>query len=121
MVPYYELFWNPESLWLLRTNGQYLPVSRLYFEAKGKNKIGSTQKGIGPTYIDKTARNGLRVGDINSASFREKYEELVAKHKLQMSLYNFSYNLPGAESKWFESIEFMKKFKHIDTEFFIND
>ena len=70
-----------------------LPTHRLLDAAseasKGKNKIGSTLKGIGPTYMDKTGRNGLRIGDIETNEFRDKYEALVEKHKQLLSFFNF--------------------------------
>lgn len=74
--------------------------------AKGKNKIGSTLKGIGPTYMDKTGRNGLRIGDIETNEFKEKYDTLVEKHKQILSFYNYEYNLQELEPIWFEAIEF---------------
>ena len=74
-----------------------LPTHKLIDEAsetsKGKLKIGSTLKGIGPTYMDKTGRNGLRVGDITSINFSDKYELLIKKHKKILSNYNFNYDL----------------------------
>lgn len=88
--------------------------------AKGKTKIGSTLKGIGPTYMDKTGRNGLRVGDIISDNFMEKYNALLEKHKELLQIYNFEYNLEDFTQGWFEGIELMKEFKLIDSEIFIN-
>ena len=61
--------------------------------AKGKTKIGSTLKGIGPTYMDKTGRNGLRIGDIINPGFKEKYDFLTSKHKDLLKQYNFDYDL----------------------------
>ncbi|MBN1950945.1 MAG: adenylosuccinate synthase [Bacteroidales bacterium] len=89
-------------------------------KAKGKTKIGSTLKGIGPTYMDKTGRNGLRVGDILSDSFREKYNALTDKHKQLLELYDFDYDLNEYEAGWFEGIESLKQFKIIDSEILIN-
>jgi adenylosuccinate synthase len=88
--------------------------------AKGKEKIGSTLKGIGPTYMDKTGRNGLRVGDIASANFKEKYQALVNKHKQLLQAYDFQYNLHETEPQWFECIEQMKELKTIDSEYYVN-
>lgn len=88
--------------------------------AKGKTKIGSTLKGIGPTYMDKTGRNGLRIGDILSPDFKEKYNILLQKHKELLKLYNFEYKLEDFEKGWFEGIEEIKKYKIIDSEHFIN-
>ena len=89
-------------------------------KAKGKNKIGSTLKGIGPTYMDKTGRNGLRVGDVSSINFEEKYNKLKNKHIELLKFYDFEYNLEELESKWFESLNTLKKFKHIDSEHYIH-
>jgi adenylosuccinate synthase len=90
-------------------------------KAKGKNKIGSTLKGIGPTYMDKTGRNGLRVGDVNSSNFNEKYEKLKNKHIELLKFYDFEYNLEELESIWFKSLDTLKKFKHIDSEHYIHE
>ena len=90
-------------------------------KAKGKNKIGSTLKGIGPTYMDKTGRNGLRVGDVNSSSFNEKYEKLKNKHIELLKFYDYEYNLEELESIWFKSLDTLKKFKHIDSEHYIHE
>lgn len=89
--------------------------------AKGKAKIGSTLKGISPTYTDKISRNGLRVGDILSPDFKEKYNKLVEKHKIQLSNFDFDYNLEEFEKGWFEGIELIKTFKIIDSEIYINN
>lgn len=102
-----------------------LPTHRLLDAAneasKGKNKIGSTLKGIGPTYMDKTGRNGLRVGDIETNEFREKYNALVEKHKQLLAFHNYEYNLAELEPAWFEAIEFLKQLQFIDTEHYINN
>jgi adenylosuccinate synthase len=90
--------------------------------AKGKNKIGSTLKGIGPTYMDKTGRNGLRVGDILSKNFEQKYKALVDKHKNILSHYKeFSYELDELERSWFEGIETMKTLEFVDSEIYIDE
>jgi adenylosuccinate synthase len=88
--------------------------------AKGKTKIGSTLRGIGPTYMDKTGRNGLRAGDIISNSFREKYDFLTKKHQDLLKPYNFDYDLREYEQGWFEGIETIKKFELIDSAYLIN-
>jgi len=88
--------------------------------AKGLTKIGSTLKGIGPTYMDKTGRNGLRAGDIISPSFTEKYHFLKKKHKDLLTIYNFPYDIEGQEKEWFEGIEEIRKFGIIDSEIYIN-
>ncbi len=89
-------------------------------KAKGKTKIGSTLKGIGPTYMDKTGRNGLRVGDVINPEFKEKYDFLTNKHKDLIKLYDFDYNLEEYEENWFKGIEIIKKFKLIESEHEIN-
>jgi adenylosuccinate synthase len=102
-----------------------LPTHRLLDAAseaaKGKNKIGSTLKGIGPTYMDKTGRNGLRVGDIETDEFRDKYNSLVEKHKQLLSFHQYEYNLAELEPVWFEAIESLKKLKFVDTEHYLNE
>lgn len=89
--------------------------------AKGKAKIGSTLKGIGPTYMDKTGRNGLRVGDITSGNFKEKYEALKTKHLGLLKLYPaIDFDLAGEEAQWFESLETLKALPFVDGEYYIN-
>jgi adenylosuccinate synthase len=88
---------------------------------KGKTKIGSTLKGIGPTYMDKTGRNGLRVGDILNPNFIEKYNFLKQKHIDILKNYDFEYNISDYEKEWFEGIECIKSFQIIDSEIFINN
>ncbi len=101
-----------------------LPTHRILDAAseasKGKTKIGSTLKGIGPTYMDKTGRNGLRVGDVIS-NFDEKYNELKKKHQQLLSMYDFEYNIEEFEKGLQEGIECIKKFKLIDSEHQINE
>lgn len=90
-------------------------------QAKGKNKIGSTLKGIGPTYMDKTGRNGLRVGDIHSPNFKEKYAALVEKHVGILKHHNdFTYDLASLEKPWFEAIEVLKQLTAVDSEHYLN-
>jgi adenylosuccinate synthase len=90
-------------------------------QAKGKNKIGSTLKGIGPTYMDKTGRNGLRVGDIHSPNFKEKYDALVEKHEGILKHHNdFTYDLTSLEKPWFEAIEVLKQLTAVDSEHYLN-
>ncbi|MBN1145055.1 MAG: adenylosuccinate synthase [Bacteroidales bacterium] len=88
--------------------------------SKGITKIGSTLKGIGPTYMDKTGRNGLRVGDIIQPDFREKYAHLKQKHIDLLRLYNFEYNIEEHEEQWFAGIEEIKRYKLVDSEYEIN-
>lgn len=90
--------------------------------AKGKDKIGSTLKGIGPTYMDKTGRNGLRVGDIFSPNFETKYNALVNKHKDMLKRYpDFEYDLSELEGPWLQAISELKELTAIDSEQFLND
>jgi len=90
--------------------------------AKGKAKIGSTLKGIGPTYMDKTGRNGLRVGDILLPNFKEKYEALKAKHLgIIRSMPPIEFDLEGEEAKWFECLRILRELQHVDSEYYIND
>ncbi len=89
--------------------------------AKGNSKIGSTLKGIGPTYMDKTGRNGLRVGDILLPNFRERYNFLKNKHKEILRLYNYESNIEQHETEWFEGIELMREYQIIDSEYEINE
>lgn len=87
---------------------------------KGTSKIGSTLKGIGPTYMDKTGRNGLRIGDIFLDTFKNKYETLVAKHKELVRFYNFEYDITNAEKEWFAAIVEIKQLEIIDSEIYLN-
>lgn len=89
--------------------------------AKGKNKIGSTLKGIGPTYMDKTGRNGLRIGDIFEADFQDKYTALVEKHTNILKHHNLNYDLSELEIPFFEGIETIKELTAIDSEHYLNN
>lgn len=101
-----------------------LPTHRLldacYEAAKGNDKIGTTGKGIGPTYTDKVSRNGLRVGDILN-NFEEKYKIATDRHKKILEQHSFVYELEELEKAWFEGIECIKQFELIDSEHFVND
>jgi adenylosuccinate synthase len=88
--------------------------------AKGKTKIGSTLKGIGPTYMDKTGRNGLRVGDIESPDFLEKYKFLTNKHLQILKQYDFEFALAEYEEGWMEGIETINSFELVNGEYLIN-
>ena len=88
--------------------------------AKGKSKIGSTLKGIGPTYMDKTGRNGLRIGDILSPEFKNKYEALKQKHFGLLSQYDFKFDITDYEKQWMKAVEEMKRFAFIDSEVYVN-
>jgi adenylosuccinate synthase len=108
-----------KNLWISKKAHLILPTHRILDAAseaaKGKSKIGSTLKGIGPTYMDKTGRNGLRVGDID-LNFKKKYEALKAKHMQLLKQYDFEYKL-DEEEKFFEAIELIRKFTRVDTEY----
>ena len=89
---------------------------------KGKSKIGSTLKGIGPTYMDKTGRNGLRVGDVEMPGFREQYESLKTKHLELLKIYPpVPFDLAGEEAAWFESLDTLRSLPLVDGEYYIND
>jgi adenylosuccinate synthase len=90
-------------------------------QAKGLKKIGSTLKGIGPTYMDKTGRNGLRVGDLFSPKFQSKYEELKEKHLSLLNHYEgFTYDLTEMEDEWFKQIERLKALTCIESDHYLN-
>ena len=115
-----------ERLLISRKAHLILPTHRLLDAAneqdKGKNKIGSTLRGIGPTYMDKTGRNGLRVGDIFLPDFQDRYDRLVAKHERLLGNFpGFSYDLAEHEPAWFEAIEKLRSMQVIDSEQWIND
>ena len=101
-----------------------LPTHRLldaaYEKAKGDAKIGSTLKGIGPTYTDKISRQGLRVGDMIAPDFSAKYNALVDRHKAILDVYKFEYDLAAAEKEFFEAVAFMKEFHLVDSEYSVN-
>lgn len=113
-----------ERIYISKKAHLILPTHRIIDaaseQAKGSSKIGSTLKGIGPTYMDKTGRNGLRVGDILTQDFSERYNTLKNKHILFLKQFNYSYNPSENEELWFEAIEFLKTFKLIDGEYCIN-
>lgn len=89
--------------------------------AKGKLKIGSTLKGIGPTYMDKTGRNGLRVGDTIAPDFKERFISLKNKHIAFLKQYDFDYNADQNENEWLQAVDYMRGFKLIEGEYEIND
>jgi adenylosuccinate synthase len=101
-----------------------LPTHRMLDAAseaeKGKAKIGSTLKGIGPTYMDKTGRNGLRVGDILEPEFLEKYNALVEKHTKMLANYNFQYDIVDLEKEWMSGVEVLRSLNIIDSEHYLN-
>ncbi len=89
-------------------------------KAKGKEKIGSTLKGIGPTYMDKTGRNGLRIGDLTDKDFKGKYNRLKNKHLKLLDFYDFEYELEKLENEWFSCLNTLLNFQHIDSEHYLN-
>ena len=90
-------------------------------KAKGDAKIGSTLKGIGPTYSDKVARQGLRLGDVLSPNFRKKYDDLLTKHKQILDFYEYPADLQEAENEFFAALEFIKGFQLVDSEYVIQN
>lgn len=114
-----------KSLRISRKSHLILPTHRLLDAAseiaKGKAKIGSTLKGIGPTYMDKTGRNGIRVGDLELEHWKEKYRALANKHERMIAFYkvDLQYNLVELETEFFKAIETLKELTFIDSEEYI--
>jgi len=102
-----------------------LPSHRIldaaYESHKGNSRIGSTLKGIGPAYTDKTGRNGLRVGDIMREDFRQIYDDHLQNHLKILNSYDFKFDLNKYENGWFEGIEMLKKFPLENTEYLVNE
>ncbi len=113
------------KLFISRKAHLILPTHRLLDAAseasKGKAKIGSTLKGIGPTYMDKTGRNGMRVGDLEFDNWKEKYRTLADKHEAMIGFYDvdIQYDLEELEAEFLEGVNELKKLKFIDSEEFI--
>jgi adenylosuccinate synthase len=114
-----------QSLYISERTHLILPTHRALDRAseaaKGHEKIGSTLKGISPAYMDKTGRNGLRVGDILSGDFRNKYHTLRKKHEQLLQNFSFEEDISADEEAFFESIEFLKTLKIVNGEYFINE
>ncbi|MGM0634970.1 MAG: adenylosuccinate synthase [Bacteroidota bacterium] len=116
----------PSKLFISRKAHLILPTHRLLDAAsetaKGKAKIGSTLKGIGPTYMDKTGRNGIRVGDLELADWKTKYRNLADKHQAMIDFYNVDvqYNLAEMETEFFEAVEALKELPFVDSEEYLN-
>ncbi|CDF78484.1 adenylosuccinate synthetase [Formosa agariphila KMM 3901] len=114
-----------KSLLISRKAHIILPTHRLLDAAseasKGKAKIGSTLKGIGPTYMDKTGRNGMRVGDLELSDWKERYRALADKHEAMIGFYNveIQYNLAELETEFFEAVKVLKSLKFIDSEEYV--
>ncbi len=115
-----------KSLLISRKAHIILPTHRLLDAAseasKGKAKIGSTLKGIGPTYMDKTGRNGIRIGDIELPNWKEKYRALANKHEAMIAFYkvDIQYNLEELETEFFKAIDVLKSLKFIDSEEYLH-
>ena len=115
-----------KNLLISRKAHLILPTHRLLDAAseasKGKAKIGSTLKGIGPTYMDKTGRNGIRVGDLEMEDWKEKYRHLADKHEAMIRFYDVDvqYNLGELESEFFAAIETLKSLQFIDSEEYLH-
>ncbi|WP_304064683.1 adenylosuccinate synthase [Pedobacter glucosidilyticus] len=114
-----------KNLFIGRKAHLILPTHQLLDAASekkmGDGKIGSTLKGIGPTYMDKTGRNGLRIGDIGLPDFKERYQKLVEKHKSILAHYGEVEDFSEKEAAFFEAIELIKKFPFVDSEHLVND
>ena len=114
-----------KNLLISRKAHLILPTHRLLDAAseasKGKAKIGSTLKGIGPTYMDKTGRNGIRVGDLELSDWKEKYRNLANKHEAMIDFYNVDvqYELGELENEFFRAVEVLKSLQFIDSEEYI--
>lgn len=114
-----------KNLYISERTHLILPTHRALDKAseqsKGNEKIGSTLKGIGPAYMDKTGRNGLRVGDLLDKSFTTQYIKLRLKHQKLLDGMNFHEDISAWEEEFFEALEFMRQFKIVNGEYFIND
>lgn len=114
-----------KNLYISERTHLILPTHRALDKAselsKGNDKIGSTLKGIGPAYMDKTGRNGLRVGDLLDKSFTTQYIKLRLKHQKMLDSLNFNEDISAWEEEFFDAIEFMRQFKIVNGEYFIND
>lgn len=102
-----------------------LPTHRIldaaYEAAKGSARIGTTGKGIGPTYTDKVSRNGMRVGDVLSADFEKIYARAKARHEKILRSLACEYDITELEQKWFAAVEYLRRFNIIDSEYFVNE
>lgn len=113
-----------ERLKIAKRTQLILPTHRILDAADetalGKGKIGSTLKGIGPAYSDKTGRNGVRVGDLLGADFKDKFNTLKAKHLARLKAYSFEFNAEEHEAEWLEAAEYLKSFDIVDCEYEVN-
>ena len=113
-----NLFISQRAHFILPTHRALDKASELQ---KGNDKIGSTLKGIGPAYMDKTGRNGLRVGDLLDKSFTSQYIKLRLKHQRLLDNYNFQEDISSWEDEFFEAVEMLRSFNIVNGEYFIND
>ncbi|HCS19816.1 MAG TPA: adenylosuccinate synthase [Bacteroidetes bacterium] len=113
-----------ENLFIAQRTNIIIPTHRALDKAaelaKGDEKIGSTLKGIGPAYMDKTGRNALRVGDLLDPAFTQLYNKLKAKHQQLLDNYNFTEDISAWEAEFFEAVEFLKTLNIVNGEYFIN-
>jgi adenylosuccinate synthase len=113
-----------KNLFISKRTSLILPTHRVldaaYEAAKGEDKIGSTLRGIGPTYQDKIGRLGLRVGDITLSDFSTRYRSLADRHEDILNHHDYDYNLEELEAEFFQSIEFLKTFNLVDNELLVN-
>ncbi|OJJ23522.1 adenylosuccinate synthase [marine bacterium AO1-C] len=102
-----------------------LPAHKLldaaYEKAKGDKKIGSTLRGIGPTYQDKTGRHGIRMGDLISENFKEKYQEHLKRHARLLEFLEYDCDPSEMEKEFFEAVEYLKQFHFVDSEYMVNE
>lgn len=114
-----------KNLYVSERTHLILPTHRALDKAseisKGQEKIGSTLKGIGPTYMDKTGRNGLRVGDLLDKNFTTQYIKLRMKHQRLLDNFNFQEDVTAWEEEFFEALEFLRQLKIVNGEYFLND
>ena len=114
-----------KNLFISERTHLILPTHRALDKAselsKGHDKIGSTLKGIGPAYMDKTGRNGLRVGDLLDKNFTTQYIKLRMKHQRLLDNFNFTEDISKWEEEFFDALEFLREFKIVNGEYFINE
>jgi adenylosuccinate synthase len=114
-----------KNLYISERTHLILPTHRALDKAseqsKGTDKIGSTLKGIGPAYMDKTGRNGLRVGDLLDKNFTTQYIKLRMKHQRLLDNFNFNEDITEWEEEFFEALEFLRSFKIVNGEYFLNE
>ena len=114
-----------KNLFISERTNVIVPTHRALDKAselsKGDDKIGSTLKGIGPAYMDKTGRNAIRVGDLLRKDFKEQYQKLRTKHIQMLGVYKFDEDIAAWEQEFFEAVDFLKTLNIVNGEYFIND